>query len=301
MYNEANPAYHAWITLDAELQRRGIAGWLLALPPEPGAAFLAASLIPAFRAVHGKLSNRVNLVIDRSVAGMIDLFPAAVDQTLVHPDLSPGLLDDLTLFSRFRPGSLFVADPDRHGDGRLSSFLGCGGIVPLDLWRYVLHLPWSVEPVVPVVSAGTRDAAAARFEAAGLPRGRTCALMETGDDLERLAAGLRAEGWTPCVPRPPAGRGASDAPPSVAGLPVVELGWAELIPFCGIAGAVVAGRGGWCEVLGHADCRRVFIHRDAASLKAHVATPPWAGDGPVEVIAGEDTVAVTVAALAAAA
>lgn len=293
MNNEADPAYHAWAILDAELRRREVSGWILILPTDPGGVFQAASLLPAFRAAHGKAAARISVAADRSVAGILDLFSQHIDQTLMHPALTAGLLNDLTLFSRFRPGDPFVADPDRHGDGRLAAFLGCGGVTSLDLWRYVLHLPWQAEPVAPTISAERRAAAAAGFAATGLPVGRTCVLSGLGAATAAVAARLRADGREVCVARTP---GAVADPAEGA---TVNVDWAELIPFCETAGAVVAQADGRCEILKYAACPRVFLHADPAGLRRRVASPPWASPAPADVLAGDDPAAAAAAALAA--
>lgn len=295
MINEADPAFHAWATLDSELRRRSVTGWILALPNDPESVFLAASLLPAFRAVHGKASARVNVVVDRTLAGLPDLFPGAADLTLAHPALDAGLLDSLALFSRFRPGDVFVADPQRHGDGRLPAFLGCGGIEPLDLWRYVLHLPWGVEPVPPAPSAERRAAAAARFAATGLPAGRTCVLNGLTEADAAVAASLASNGWALCVVRTPSDPAAAVFPGAVA----VEADWSEIIPFCETAGAVVAAADGRNAVLKHAACRRAFVHADADALKRRVTTPPWAAPGePADILAGAASASAVARALA---
>jgi hypothetical protein len=279
MINEANSAYHAWLTLDAELSRRDIRGWILALPPDARDVAVACSLLPAFRQAHGLLHETVNVLTTPELADIVELYPGHA-QTLVHPGLTARLFDDLSLFSRFRPGGIFLADPRRHGDGRLGDFLGHAGIDVFDLWRYVLHLPWGAEPIAPQVPAARVEQAEKRFAEAGLPTGRTTVLFPGPDrppeHWRALADRLLSEGLQ-VVAR------ADAAVAPIPGVETVALPMAEVIPFCALAGGAVA-EGGVGHLLRHVAGRIVVVHPDLKSLRGHVAAPPWTPPGPVELV-----------------
>lgn len=290
MINEANPAHHAWLTLQVELARRDIRGWVLALPPDARSVAVACSLLGAFVQAHGRLDGSVNLLVAGPFADIAELWPGRATRTLVHPGVAGGLLDDLSLFSRFAPGGVFVADPFRCGDGRLDAFLGHAGVDIVDLWRYALHLPWSAEPEPPRPSPAHVERAEARLAALGTPAGRTAVLCP---ELDRpvahwaaLAERLRRDGWAVAVRAPD---GASDdwsaeAASALGGAPVIPIPLAELIPFCARAGRAVA-EGGPGYLARHIPAPVTIVHPDLRSLAGHVASPPWAGAGPCEVAA----------------
>lgn len=289
MINEANPAYHTWLALDAELARRDIRGWIVVLPPGPGAVFAACSLLPAFRRAHAGTHPTVNLVVDTASAGVAELFAPYIDQTLVHPGLSAAILDAVGLLSRFRPGTPFLADPARYADGRLGQFLGHAGVDALDIWRYVLHLPWSADPVAPIVKPEHAEQAVRRFAAAGLPAGRTLVLVPEGrpgvvwpaGHWEALARRAADAGWTVCTAVATGGG-------PVAGTIPVALPASEAIPFAERAGWCVAASGGAGEVLVGAAVRRTVLHADLAGLKGFTAAGPWPGPEPVDLLLPPD-------------
>lgn len=300
MINEAHPAFHLWNALDSDLARRGLHGWTLVVAPDPASIFAVASLAPMFRHVHGKVHDQINLVVQAGMADVLELFASYISNTLVHPNLTPGLLDAIGGIGLFRPGSPYLADLRRHGDGRISSFLGHAGVEALDLWRYVLHLPWGAEAAPPTVPTERLEQAAERFTVLGLPAGRT-AVMLRGEAAgwpethwQAAARQLEVAGFTPCaVARP------GLAP--VAGTVGAEINGAELIPFCTRAGLVITADTGWTDIVLHAGCRRVVLHPDLDSLRKHTPAPasaPPPSDLLLPVRLEADEFAVRVAAAA---
>ena len=278
---ESHPSYHLWLTLDQELMRRKVDGWTLAVPPDTDSVLAVAAFAAAFRATHGAVSARVNLVLDKRVADAAEAYAGQITQTLVHPDLSASLLDALGELGRFRPNTPFLADVTRCADGRLGAFFGHRGVDGDDLWRYVLHLPWSAPAQAPDDDDAGREAGRAAFAAARLPPGRTALLCRNPEDFfaaptgpvwseahwSRLAERLAAAGWAVASLNRP-----GVAP--VAGTFPVAAPIRSLNAFVGAAGWAISGCRGLARLLRRALAARTLLYPDVAHLSGLMSAGP---------------------------
>lgn len=266
--NRTHPATAAWETLSSDMRRSGVDGWVLVCPYHLGDTFLIGSLMKAFQETHRGRAERVYMVTDRKQAELPRLFRPWVT-AVAHPGLNPAMAHTLTPFASFEPNRPFIVHMLHYGDGRLGAFMGHRGVTVMDLWRYILQLPFDAPLIRPNVWPELTANAEAIFAASGLPAGRTAVLFPKAytspplPDPYWVALARRLEGMGWAVATSVVG----DEQPFPGTVPV-RFSIAETIPFVERAGWAISSRSGICDVFAHAACRKSVIYSRRIGLRA---------------------------------
>ncbi|SDG49135.1 hypothetical protein [Roseospirillum parvum] len=224
--------------------------WLFVCAYGIGDTYMTCGLAMAFKDQMARRGapGRLAVAVKKSQIEVARLFEPLIDRIVAFEAVD---LEALFRFSRFEPGQPIIAHPFHYGDGRLCHWLTREGVHLLDLHRFMMDLPFDAMPAPPVVPADQRQAARARLEGWGLPRGRTVLLAPHAYSTATLPLGfwntltarLKAAGWEVVLNVDPR------FPVTVEGARPIEFPLGEALPVADHCGWVISSRSGLTDIL----------------------------------------------------
>ena len=295
--NRRHPALSAWEDMAAELRRQGVDGWLIVCPYHLGDTYLICSLLKAFAESRSD-GRKIYLLTEPKQAEIPRLFAPWATPVAI-PGLGPEMANLLTPMSSFEPNRPFIVHMLHYGDGRLGAFMGHRSVTVMDVWRYILQLPFDAPIMSPVVWPELQERAEAAFNATGLPRGRTAVFFPkaytTPPMPDRywiaLAEELARRGWAAATSV------VGDEQPFPGTVPV-RFPIVDTLPFVELAGWAISSRSGICDVFAQARCRKTVVYTRRIGMRAFgLAAMGLAFDAEEHLLENDPPVEQVVAAL----
>jgi hypothetical protein len=241
-----------------------------------GDLYFALTLMRAFRASNPNTSVHL-LVQTRGHHSVSRLFLKYLDSADICPELSLISTDDVlewcrtTGRNRFEVGSLILLHPYAYANDQFKvlNVVGqFGGLVNyIDLQKILLRLPVSTAPSPPEITSELRDRASALFRSYDLTPASTLVIFPYAQSLKfdaiegliELGRQAREIGLTVCT-------AAHGDEQQISGTKRIELTFDILVPFCELAGYVVALRSGIGDMLANASNRKVYVYPSGGAV-----------------------------------
>lgn len=224
--------------------------WVLLCDYGFGDTYFVCSLLEAFRDSPQFKPDQHAIVIATKEAhrGIVEGFSHVVDRIIGYQSIDR---EAMGRFGRFEPGTPFVIHPFQYGDGRLAKFLMKDGVSILDIYRFLLGVPFDAPPSQPMLPMPVRASARAKARELGVEPGKSVLVAPHAFSMrtmpvvfwQALIDRLNAKGYKVFLNVDP--RFAL----SFTGATPATLAPTEVVPFSDECGWAIASRSGLCDLL----------------------------------------------------
>lgn len=254
----------------------GRRSWFIVQPYSRGDTYLTCAAMEGFRAVHGRITDDVVVVVKASHLPIARLFERHMSRIVPVEDAQLDAIAERMRHVGVRhglePDRPVILHPMHMDDGRADALTRMPGFSQKHMYLHLLRLPLETPLARPEPPAHWAAAAADYAREIGMPAGRSVILMPDANSYPavddafwlRLVAGLREAGWSVYTNVFGRNGGVPRAPfPGTTG---IRPSFDVLMPLAAHAGWVVSTLTGGMNILISARvlCRKTVVARGPA-------------------------------------